>query len=149
MRYALRPATAGDYDFIYQVKAVTLKEYIAQTWGWNESDQQSRFSASFDPAQWQIVQLDGGDVGVLCLEREEDGFLLANIEILPPHQNRGLGTRIIEDILASARRDCLPVRLQVLKANPARRLYERLGFVVTGETDTHYLMRYSPEPRTQ
>ncbi len=149
MRYALRPATAGDYDFVYQVKAVTLKEYIAQTWGWNEADQQSRFSASFNPTQWQIVQLDGRDIGVLCLEREEDGFLLANIEILPPHQNRGIGTRIIEDILVSARRDCLPVRLQVLKANPARRLYERLGFVVTGETGTHYLMRCPPELCTQ
>ena len=149
MRYALRPATAGDYDFIYQVKAVTLKEYIAQTWGRNEADQQSRFSASFDPTQWQIVQLDGRDIGVLCLEREEDGFFLANIEILPPHQNRGVGTRIIEDILASARRDRLPVRLRVLKVNPARRLYERLGFVVTGETDTHYLTGCHPELCTQ
>ena len=140
MRYALRPATAGDYDFIYKVKTTTLREYIAQTWGWNEADQQARFGALFDPAQWQVVQLDGRDIGVLCLEREEGGLFLANIEILPPFQNRGIGTRIIEDILASARRDCLPVRLQVLKVNPARRLYERLGFVVTGETDTHYLM---------
>ena len=149
MRYALRPATAGDYDFIYKVKTITLKEYVAQTWGWNEADQQSRFSASFDPAQWQIVQLDGRNIGVLCLEREEGGLFLANIEILPPFQNRGIGTRIIEDILASARRDCLPVRLQVLKVNPARRLYERLGFVVTSETDTHYLMGCAPELRTQ
>ena len=149
MRYALRPATAGDYDFIYKVKTTTLREYIAQTWGWNEVDQQARFGALFDPAQWQVVQLDGRDIGVLCLEREEGGLFLANIEILPPFQNRGIGTRIIEDILASARRDCLPVRLQVLKVNPARRLYERLGFVVTGETDTHYLMGCPPEPCTQ
>ena len=149
MRLTLRPATTEDYDFIYRVKAVTLKGYIAQTWGWNEADQQSRFSASFDPAQWQIVQLGGRDIGVLCLESEEGGLFLANIELLPPFQNRGIGTRVIEDILASARRDCLPVRLQVLKVNPARRFYERLGFVVTGETDTHYLMRCSPEPRTQ
>ena len=75
----------------------------------------------------RLCSLDGRDVGVLCLEREEGGLFLANIEILPPFQNRGIGTRIIEDILASARRDCLPVRLQVLKVNPARRLYERLG----------------------
>ncbi len=149
MRYALRPATAGDYDFIYQVKTTTLKEYIAQTRGWNEADQQARFGALFDPAQWQIVQLDGCDIGVLCLVREEGGLFLANIEIMPPNQNRGIGTCIIEDILVSARRDCLPVRLQVLKVNPARRLYERLGFVVTGETDTHYLMRCPPELCTQ
>jgi hypothetical protein len=29
----------------------------------------------------------------------------------------------------------------VLKVNPARRLYERLGLVVVGETDTHFEMR--------
>jgi hypothetical protein len=35
----------------------------------------------------------------------------------------------------------LPLELQVLKVNPARRLYERLGLTVIGETDTHYLMQ--------
>jgi hypothetical protein len=34
----------------------------------------------------------------------------------------------------------LPVKLRVLKVNPARRLYERLGFIHKGETPTHYLM---------
>ncbi|MAG35132.1 MAG: GNAT family N-acetyltransferase [Dehalococcoidia bacterium] len=146
MRYELRPATADDFHFIYQVKAATLKEYVTQIWGWDEADQRARFGASFDAAQWQVVQLDGRDIGVLCLERAKGGLFLANIEILPPYQDRGIGTRIIEGILASARRDRLPVRLQVLKVNPARRLYERLGFGDTGATDTHYLMEWVPKP---
>ena len=84
MRLTLRPATIEHYDFVYQVKAVTLKEYIAQTWGWDEADQQSRFSASFDPTQWQIVQLGGRDIGVLCLESEEGGLF--------PRQHRASAT---------------------------------------------------------
>ena len=39
----------------------------------------------------------------------------------------------------------MPVELQVLKVNPARRLYGRLGFQVTGETETHYLMQRPTE----
>jgi ribosomal protein S18 acetylase RimI-like enzyme len=32
------------------------------------------------------------------------------------------------------------VKLQVLKKNPAARLYERLGFVKTGEDDMYFHM---------
>jgi ribosomal protein S18 acetylase RimI-like enzyme len=34
-----------------------------------------------------------------------------------------------------------PIVLTVLKNNPARRLYERLGFAVIGETDMKYMLR--------
>jgi len=33
------------------------------------------------------------------------------------------------------------VELYVLKVNPARGLYERLGFAIIGETETHHIMR--------
>ena len=33
--------------------------------------------------------------------------------------------------------------LQVFKSNPAKYLYERLGFTVYGETETHYQMEIS------
>ena len=39
-----------------------------------------------------------------------------------------------------------PVTLQVLRANPrARALYERLGFVATGETAEHVLLRWDAD----
>jgi ribosomal protein S18 acetylase RimI-like enzyme len=80
-------------------------------------------------------------VGVLQVKRTEAEVVLQNIRIAPAWQRRGLGTAIIQDILGEARYDGLPVALRVLKVNPARRLYERLGFAVTGETPTHYKMR--------
>lgn len=39
----------------------------------------------------------------------------------------------------------LPTRLQVLKVNPARSLYERLGFELVEETQTHYVMQFQPD----
>jgi len=55
-----------------------------------------------------------------------------------------LGAALVRGVTAVADVRGLPVRLQVLKINPARRLYERLGFVVTGETETHDLMARPP-----
>jgi RimJ/RimL family protein N-acetyltransferase len=44
-------------------------------------------------------------------------------------------------VIEEARQLGLPLRLQVMKVNPrARTFYERLGFIHTGETDTHILM---------
>lgn len=39
----------------------------------------------------------------------------------------------------AAARD-VPVRLSVLKANPSKALYERLGFHVTGDDDVRWFM---------
>jgi GrpB-like predicted nucleotidyltransferase (UPF0157 family) len=52
-----------------------------------------------------------------------------------------LGTAIICGAMTEAALRGLPVALQVFKGNPARHLYERLGFTVVGETSTHFLMR--------
>jgi len=69
---------------------------------------------------------------------------LADIEILPEWRGRGLGTAIVGAILADATTRGLPTSLQVLKVNPARRLYARLGFRVVAQTPTHYVMRAGP-----
>lgn len=53
----------------------------------------------------------------------------------------GLGTSIIKASLAQAHDKGIPLSLQVLKANPALHLYERLDFVVNVEAETHYFMR--------
>ena len=139
--YSLRPATETDYAFLYALHVATLKEYVAQTWGWDEAFQARRFRERFDPANSQIIVVDGQDVGVLAVGSGAGEVLLGNIRIAPDWQRRGLGTAVIQDVLSKAREDGLTVVLQVLKVNPARSLYERLGFVVVGETDTHYQMR--------
>jgi len=144
--YTLRQATNNDYDFLYTLNKTTLKDFVFQTWGrWEEEWQSARFRANFDTSDYQIIVVDGNDVGEIILVEREADLHIASIEILPEYQGQGIGTAIIKDILARAARAGLPVRLQVLKVNPARRLYERLGFAVIGETEIHYLMCRQPE----
>ena len=141
MIYTLRRATGADAAFIYHLHRAAMRDYVAQTWGWDEAFQARVFEEHFDPVRYQVIVVDGRDAGVVSVERHPDALFLATIEILPEYQRRGLGTAVIEAILAQARAEAMPVALRVLKVNPARRLYERLGFDVTGETPTHYLMR--------
>ncbi|MBW2281099.1 MAG: hypothetical protein JRG76_01380 [Deltaproteobacteria bacterium] len=51
---------------------------------------------------------------------------------------------MVRDVLARASRRDLPVRLRVLRVNPARELYARLGFAQTGESATHYELEAPP-----
>lgn len=138
--YTLRQATKADFAFLYHLHRATMKDYVAQTWGWDETVQAAMFKDRFDPERSYIVVVDGRDMGVLSMERRIDTLFLGNLQILPEEQGHGLGTAIINTILAQAYDEGISVSLQVLKVNPARHLYERLGFVVSGETATHYLM---------
>jgi ribosomal protein S18 acetylase RimI-like enzyme len=138
--YRLRQATHADYDFLYRLHVAAMKEVVAQVWGWDDIWQEQFFAAGFDPAPLRIILVDGMNVGVIAVRWSETDAYLVDIEILPAYQGRGLGAAVIQGVIAEADARNLPMRLQVLKVNPALRLYERLGFVVTGETETHHLM---------
>lgn len=144
----LRPATQEDGPFLYQLVKATLREYVEPLWGWDEEWQRTYFWAHFDPdhepARREIIVRDGEDVGVLTVEERPDEILLSQIYILPAHQGQGIGTALIRSALQRGAALGLPVRLRVLRGNPARRLYERLGFVVTEETDTRIYMEARP-----
>lgn len=142
--YALRPATVEDFSFLYDLHVGCLKGYVAQIWGWDDAAQAAMFRERFAPEASRIVIADGRALGVLATERRPEGWLIGNIAIAPPQQGRGLGAAIIGDLLTQAAREGVPTRLQVLRVNPARRLYERLGFRVEGETPTHYLLCAEP-----
>jgi GNAT superfamily N-acetyltransferase len=143
-RITLRLATAGDLEFLFSLLRASLGPYVVQTFGpWDDAEQRARFLAATDPATHRVVELDGRPVGCLAVRRLPDEVRLNRVLLLPEFQNRGIGTRLVREVLDEARAAGLPVRLRVFRVNPASRLYERLGFVATGETDTHVLMEHT------
>ena len=62
--------------------------------------------------------------------QEGEGAYITNVSVLPGWQRRGIGTRLMRDCLAHARRGGLPlVRLELRAGNRAAlKLYEGLGF---------------------
>ena len=131
----VRPADAADAEFVYRLTEACMRAYAVATWGrWNEDATR----ASFRPATHRVIQADGQDIGCVALEETADHVWVDSLYILPGWQNRGIGTRIVRDIVASA--GGKSVRLNVLAVNPARRFYQRMGFVVTQSTpERHYM----------
>lgn len=127
-KYGLRPATAEDFEFVFQLNKVNMYRYVEELRGWNDTFERADLRLGFRPGVDQIITLGDQNIGRLLVVRHPDCVEIRHIEILPQYQKRGIGTRIILDVLQDAREQGLPVTLTVLSINPARRLYERLGF---------------------
>jgi len=138
--YTLRPATPEDFEFMRRVGHEGLRPYIEPATGWDEAFHTARFRERFAPGRQQVIQAGGRDAGYLDLVEDNDGVTVEGIYLDAPFRNRGLGTAILRQALERAEAGNKPVRLRVLLRNPARRLYERLGFRVTATTETHFMM---------
>ncbi|RYD78347.1 MAG: GNAT family N-acetyltransferase [Verrucomicrobiaceae bacterium] len=71
---------------------------------------------------------------------EGQAWELVQIQLKPSDQGKGLGTTILRLLISEAREANASLRLSVLRASPARHLYERLGFVVVAEKLRSYEM---------
>ncbi len=136
-----RPAVGADLKWLWELKCATMREYVAAVYGWDHEAQREMFEQKFDPSHIRIIQVDGRDVGMLEFEEREADFFLSRIEILPASQKGGIGSAVISAVVAEAHEKKKTVRLQVLRSNPARRLYERLGFQLEAETATHFKLK--------
>ena len=140
-RVALRAARSEDLEFLRRVHEAAMRPHVERAFGsWDADEQRRRFSESTDPTSHEIVSLDGAPVGCQWVRVHADALELVRLYLLPEAQGRGVGSQLVAQLCARADRARVPIRLRVLALNPARRLYQRHGFCVTGETETHVLM---------
>ena len=142
----LRPVLDEDFAFLWWLHQATMREYVEKTWGWDDALQAQRFRDAFvaDREGMAIVERAAERIGYLRVVRYRPRWFLAAIVIAPTHQRQGIGGRLVASVCQDADALGVPVDLQVLKVNPAIRLYQRLGFVLTGETGTHFTLRHEP-----
>lgn len=144
MRLSLRPAIEADLPFLLALRRESMGPHLAEAGLHGTSDDfMRRVMHRFDCAQ--VVLADGTPVGLLKLLREPDQWQVLQIQLSEDARGQGLGRRLLEDVMAEAARAEVPVTLSVLKANPAKQLYERLGFSVVGE-DAHEFHMTNPDP---
>ena len=130
----------SDSEFCYQVKKAALGQYVAEVWGWDEAFQRQFHCGDFELTRPDIVVYRAVDVGTFEVTRHIDHIHLGEFYLLPQFQRQGIGTILLERVLSEATEKGLPVRLEVLKINPAQSLYQRHEFVVSGQREHHFLM---------
>jgi len=140
----LVPVTIEDYQFGFDIKKTTLGEYIEKTWGdWNEEEQLNFYKKEFVIDNCFIVKNNNINIGWLKIIETDEIVDINQLFILPEYQNKGIGGKILNDIMENGINNNKRINLQVLKCNKkAQKLYEKLGFMIDDETETHYLYKY-------
>ncbi|HJQ26456.1 MAG TPA: GNAT family N-acetyltransferase [Blastocatellia bacterium] len=150
-----RAARAEDEEFLFALYASTRRDEMA-VWGWPAAQQemflrmqyralQQRYAAERDLSDHRIILRDEVPVGRLLVVRSADEIRLADIALLPEHRRLGIGAALIGGLQDEAARRGLPLRLHVARDNhDAARLYQRLGFIIKGDTGSHFKMEWLP-----
>lgn len=115
--------------------------------GWKDEEQKERLKQDLNEhlSHKRIIVINNELAGVYAVHITENGDLFINeISILKKYQNKGIGRKILEEQLKENQKNGIRTILQVFKDNPAKKLYEQLGFKVYGETETHYQMENIP-----
>jgi ribosomal protein S18 acetylase RimI-like enzyme len=87
-------------------------------------------------------------VGMIQLFNQPDAIEVGEIQIQSSYQGRGVGTRLLTDIIDRAHARGKKVSLSTgLKNHRAYQLYQRLGFRQVAQTDTHSHMTCEPGSR--
>lgn len=152
MALTLRLVEKDDEAFLFGLYAAVRLDEVAG-WGWTEAQreaflrmqfngQQAGYTRAYPDASHHIILKDGEAIGRLFVAKRDGALRLVDISLLPEHRGAGSGTEIIRDLRDEAEREGLPLRLQVMKTNPALRLYERLGFEVIEDTGAYFQMEY-------
>lgn len=151
---ALRPATAADGELLFEIYASTRAEELGPV-DWSDerkraflreqsAAQEHHYHTHYPGAVFLVIEWRGRPVGRLYVHRRPHEIRLMDIALLPEGRGSGVGTRLLEDLIAEAERDRKALTIHVEKTNRARRLYERLGFVPIRDVGIYDLLEWRP-----
>ena len=154
MKVTLRPLRSDDQEFLFKLYSSTREQEFAGL-GWPAAQletflrmqfnaQQRWYETLYAQAEHRIVEQDGRPIGRLLVQRNEDFTQLVDIALLAEHRGQGIGGALLGELIQQCTRDGSALRLQVLKTNPAQRLYERLGFSKVSEDQMYFQMERKP-----
>lgn len=150
--FSLRPAQPSDETFLYELYCSTRIDEIAGL-GWSAEQQRAFFtlqfnaqrqhySLAYEELDHRIVEIDSNPIGRIMIFRSEREVVLVDIALLPGNRGTGIGTSLLCSLLAEAKQTGKPVVLHVESRNPARHLYERVGFKVVEDSGVYLKMEW-------
>lgn len=146
IKFDLRESHLGDWNFLRDLyKQAHYEGIVAQFGEWEDRRLDEFFNHAIKrSADFTIITSGGKDIGAMEIVDESDYIQIEEILLLPEYQNKGIGSRIIKDVLDVAKRKKKPVTLYVLKESRAKDFYEKFGFAYKNDTPTHYFMIWDP-----
>jgi len=155
----LRTATPSDEAVLFHIFASTRWEELAPT-GWTDqekttflqmqfSTQQRYYQQVYPDADFLVIITHDAIIGRLYLATLPTERRIIDIALLPAYRNQGIGSILLKKILKTAAEDRLNVGIHVEKNNPARLLYERLGFNTVADAGVYWRMEWLADPQPE
>jgi ribosomal protein S18 acetylase RimI-like enzyme len=126
--FVLRPATGEDFAFAESIYIEAMRSLMEPLVKWNEVERRAALRRSFKAADAIIIVVEGRDIGWMQVSERDTDYNLAQLQLVEAHRCKGIGTRLIRDLLERAKREARTVSLSVVRTNRAIGLYRRLGF---------------------
>lgn len=124
-----------------------MREVIEETWGWDDAWQRADFSKRLHACIVSVIEVDGRPMGSLWVESRRGTIHIVELQIVPTMQGKGIGTGVIRGLMQQAATQRSVLTLSIVPANRgAKRLYERLGFEVSGHEPPFIHMQYDARP---
>ena len=141
MDYQLRLAVSGDYSYCYRLSKRNMSALFGRHWGgWAPG----AFRKAFRVENTRVVMMGGRRAGYLSVRPEAGAAYLENIQLSARWRGKGIGTQLLTRLIAE--HPTVSLRLTTFDDSPAKRLYERLGFVVV---ERHGMTLHMERPPAQ
>ena len=153
----LRPALELDQGFLQRVYASTRTAELALT-GWDEMTcgmfvqmqfvaQSTHYRLHWPASEHSVIQVQSQDatlpVGRLWIDRRAKAIHILDIALLPYWRSQGIGGKCLQRLVHEVSQKGHELTIQVEQDNPARGLYDRLGFQSVGpQRGLHQLMAW-------
>lgn len=145
--WTLRPITDADLPLLLRIFSTTREQEMAMV-PWTEEQKQAFMRMQFEAQHrhyqtyyagdsFDLILLNGEPIGRLYVGRWPSQICVIDISLLPPWRGRGIGGRLMGELIAEADAQGKSTMVYVEKFNPARHLYERLGFVKVEDLDVY------------
>lgn len=132
------PAADSDKDYLLNLRKQTMVEHLEKA-GFYLSDDEHISRIDDNYQCFYLIIVDNEKAGAVKFLQSHEQLEILQLQIEPKCQGRGLGRNVVLKLLALAAKR--PVRLTVLKGNPAFNLYQSLGFQVIGEDRYEFYMQ--------
>lgn len=142
MDYVLRNGNVDDIDYVKNAKVNSILSYDQDI---SEEDKIRILNyidshISDDIEKYKMILIQDKVIGCFLIRNENDTVLLDEVYLDSEYRGKGIGTKIIKDIIDNNHK----VSLWVYKNNiKAISLYQRLNFKIDKEDEKRYYMIYS------
>lgn len=132
-----------DRDLYLKSQKETFEKYVIEFFGnFNQKIMEEHLEILKD-GLFKIM-VNNEIAGFVYFKEEQEKIIVDVFCLFSNYRNSGLGSCVMNSFIKKANELNKPIVLDTFKTNPAKKFYERHGFKVIDENNSHFILKYTP-----